>query len=180
MKALFVIPHYDFDDDEYFELKGIIEGAGIRTETSSTHMSEAQGRFKKLVNPDFVVGDVEAEDFDAFIFIGGNGSTEMYHNVDIQNLVNDILINHKTIALIGEAVLVLYYANVLSGRKVTTLENLKKEVESGGGYYSGKSVEIDNDIITGFDNRSVKDVADAIIRNLDFDKEHRVSREGSA
>lgn len=172
MKALFILPHYDFDDDEYFQTKEHLESAGIGTETCSTHMSEAQGRFKKLIHPGFLVEDVEAEDYDAFIFIGGVGAKELYHNIDVQNLARDILLEHKIIALIGEAVPVLYYANLLSGRQVTTLENLKQEVEAGGAYYTGLSMEQDGDIITGFDNRSVKDVADAIVRSLEWQKDH--------
>ncbi|MDO8507084.1 MAG: DJ-1/PfpI family protein [bacterium] len=177
MKALFILPHYDFDDDEYFQTKEALEAAGIRTEVCSTHLSEAQGRFKKIVKPDFLVDDVESEDFDAFVFVGGNGATELYHNIDIQNLVNDILLDHKVIALIGEAVPILYYANVIKGRNVTTLENLRQEVEAGGAYYTGMGMEQDGDLITGFDNRSSKDISDAVIRALDWEKEHEKSSE---
>src|SRR3972149_7779026 len=171
-KALFILPHYDFDDDEYFQMKDVLEASGISTETCSTHMSEAQGRFKKLIKPEFLVEDVEAGDFDAFVFIGGNGASELYHSIDVQNIVKDILLAHKVIALIGEAVPILYYANVIKGRKVTTLENLKQEVEAGGAYYTGKSIEQDSDIITGFDNRSVKDVAEAVIRALEWQRDN--------
>lgn len=176
-KVLFILPHDDFDDDEYFQMKDFMEASGITTEICSTHMSEAQGRFKKLVTPEFLVEDVQAEDFDAFIFIGGNGASELYNSVDVQQLVNEILLNHKVAALIGEAVPILYYANVVKGRKVTTQENLRQEVEAGGAYYTGKSMEQDGDIITGFDNRSTKDVADAVIRALDWQATHEESSE---
>lgn len=177
MKTLFIISHYDFDDDEYFEMKEMMEAAGVHTEVGSTHMSEAQGRFKKLVEPDCLLEDVRAEDYDAFIFVGGNGASELYHSSSIQELVKDILLRHKTIALIGEAVPVLYYANVINARKITTLENLRQEVEAGGGYYTGQSLEIDGDIITGFDNRSVKDVTDAVLEALNWVREHKESSE---
>lgn len=176
-KVLFILPHYDFDDDEYFQVKDLLESSGIATEVCSVHLSEAQGRFRKLVKPDFLVGDVEADDFDAFVFVGGNGAKELYYDIDIQNLVSDILVSHKVVALIGEAVPILYYANVIKGRQVTTLENLKQEVEAGGGYYTGMSMEQDGDIITGFDNRSVKDVTSAIVRSLDWQKQHEKSSE---
>ncbi len=176
-KVLFVLPHDDFDDDEYFQTKEILESSGISTEVCSTHMSEAQGRFKKIVNPEFLIEDVEAEDFDAFIFIGGNGASELYNDIDVQNLVKDSLLEHKVIALIGWAVPILYYANVIKGRKVTTHEDLKQEVEAGGAFYTGISMEQDGDIITGFDNRSVKDVASAVIRSLDWQRQHEESSE---
>jgi len=176
-KVLFVLPHYDFDDDEYFQMKDFLDASGITSEVCSTHMSEAQGRFKKLVVPEFLIEDVEAVDFDAFIFIGGNGARELYNSIDVQNLVRDILLEHKVAALIGEAVPILYYANVVKGRSVTTLENLRQEVEAGGAYYTGKSLEQDGDIITGFDNRSTKDVADAVIRALDWQVTHEESSE---
>jgi len=177
MKTLFVISHYDFDDDEYFEMKEMLESAGVHTEVCSTHISEAQGRFKKLVVPDCLLEDVRAEDYDAFIFVGGNGASELYHMTSVQELVKDILLRHKTIALIGEAVPVLYYANVINARKITTLENLRQEVEAGGGYYTGKSLEKDGDIITGFDNRSTKDVVDAVLEALSWIRDRKESSE---
>ncbi len=177
MKVLFVISHYDFDDDEYFKMKDLLESAGVHTEVGSTHISEAQGRFKKLVVPDCLLEDVRADDYDAFIFIGGNGASELYHMTSVQELVRNILLRHKTVALIGEAVPVLYYANVINARKITTLENLRQEVEAGGGYDTGKSLEKDGDIITGFDNRSVKDVADAVVEALSWQSQHKESSE---
>lgn len=177
-KILFVLPHYDFDDDEYFKIRDFFDSKGILTEVASTHMSEAEGRFRKLVNPDFLVEDVEARDYDAFVFISGVGASELYHNSDIQRLVNSILVHHKVIALIGEAVPILYYANVLKGRQVTTLESLKEEVENGGAYYSGIDLEQDGDIITGFDARSSKEVARAVVRSLDWEKNREEAREG--
>lgn len=176
-KVLFILPHDDFDDDEYFKLKDLLENVGIDTEICSTHMSEAQGRFKKLVTPEFLVEDVEADDFDGFVFIGGNGAKEFYDNIDVQNLVRDILLDHKIVALFGWAVPILYYANVVNGRRVTTHEDLRQEVEAGGGYYTGKSMEQDGDIITGFDNRSVKDVGDAVVRALEWQSQHEKSNE---
>ena len=171
LKALLIIAHYDFDDDEFFGIRDILESMGVTVEVASTHMSEAQGRFKKIVSPDFLVQDVDADDYDAFVFIGGDDIEELYHDIDIQNLVNDILIAHKTVALIGQAVPILYYANVLKGRQVTTHEPLRQVIEEGGGFYTGTNMHQDGDIITGFDHRSVKDVADAILRGLDYEKE---------
>ncbi len=176
MKILFILPHYDFDDDEYFVTKGFLESKGLKTETASTHISEAEGRFRKIIKPDFAVDDVRARDYDAFVFVGGPGAKELYHNTTVTNLVGDILVSRKVIALIGEAVPILYYANVLKGRQVTTLENLREEIEDGGGYYTGTNMEQDGDLITGFDDRSTEAVADAIVRGLAW-QEDRTQRE---
>jgi putative intracellular protease/amidase len=92
-------------------------------------------------------------------------------------LVRDVLLEHKVLVLFGWAVPILYYANVVTGRRVTTHEDLRQEVEAGGGYYTGKSMEQDGDIITGFDNRSIKDVADAVVRSLDWQSSHEESSE---
>ncbi len=175
IKALFILPHYDFDDDEFFGIRDALEAKGVSTEIASTHLSEAQGRFRKIVSPEFLIQDVEADDYDTFIFIGGDGVEELYNDVDVQNLVNDALIAHKTVALVGQAVPILYYANVLRGRQVTTHEGLKQIIEEGGGFYTGTSMHQDGDIITGFDNRSVKDMADAILRSLDYEKEREAN-----
>ena len=174
-KVLLIIAHYDFDDDEFFGIRDTLIAKGVITEVASTHTSEAQGRFKKLVCPDFLVQDVDVHDYDAFVFIGGEDIEELYYDIDIQNLVNGILISHKTVALIGQAVPILYYANVLKGRQVTTHETLKQIVEEGGGFYTGTNMHQDGDIITGFDHRSIKEVADAILRSLEYEKDQETN-----
>jgi len=174
-KALFVIPHYGFDDQQYLKIKEILEGAGIITELASTHLAEAQGMFKNLFKPEFLVQDVEAEDFDAYIFVGGVGTQEFCQNVDVQRLIVDVLLKHKTLALVGEAVPVLFYANVLEGKNVTTLETLKGQVEAGGAYYTGMNMEQDGSLITGYDNRSIREISEAVIRTLEWDRQHKKS-----
>ncbi len=169
-KALFILPHYDFYDDEYFELKKLLEEKGIRTEVCSTHASEAQGRFRKLVEPEFLLQDVESEDYDVFVFVGGEGASELHHDVDIQNLVNEICTERKLIILFDEAVPILYYANVIDGRKVTAPEHLKIELEEGGAYYTGKGIQKDGEVITAFDHRSVSDVAKEIFKSLKIEQ----------
>jgi len=170
LKALFILSHHDFYDDEYFVLKDILEKEGIKTEVCSTHMAEAQGRFKNVVAPDFLLRDTKARDYDVFIFVGGEGAAGLCQDMDAQILLKDILVERKVLVMIGEAVPMLYYANVADGRKVTTLENLKYDLETGGAYYTGRNVEQDRDLITGYDDKSIGEVSKAIIRALGWQK----------
>ncbi len=52
-KVLFIVPHQDFYDEEYFELKEALEEHNVETNVCSTLLSEAQGRFKAIVEPEF-------------------------------------------------------------------------------------------------------------------------------
>lgn len=165
-KALFILPHHDFLDDEYFKVKDSLEDADVKTEVCSTHMSEAQGRFKSIINPQFLVTDARGHDYDIFIFVGGEGASELYNDVDVQNLVNDVVVSDKIMVLFGEAVMYLFYANVLDGKRVTTFEDLKPNIEDGGGYYTGTDTEQDGNIITGYDDKATDEVSKAIIRSL--------------
>jgi len=171
-KALFVIPHHDFQDEEYFYLKEKLEEAGIKTEVSSTHLAEAQGRFKKLVQPEFLIRDVRGADYDAFIFIGGDGVKNLYHDFEIQNLIRDTIIEKKVLVLINEAVPLLGYAGQIKGKKVTAQEHFKAELEGFGGYFSGKNVEQDADLITAYDERSLEELSRVVIKAIGWKKDH--------
>lgn len=167
-KALFILPHHDFYDEEYTKIKDFLEQASVQTEVCSTHMSEAQGRFKTIVNPDFLVRDVRARDYEVYIFVGGEGARELYHDADVSRLVKEILSMRKILVMIGETVPLLYYTNLAAGKKVTTLESLKSSVEAAGAYYTGTNVEQDGDLITGFDERAVDEINRAILRALEW------------
>ena len=70
---LYVLPGQNFQDEEYFESKKIFEGAGYKTEVSSTFIGTANGKLGGITNIDLLFSEVDAVEFDAVVFIGGIG-----------------------------------------------------------------------------------------------------------
>ncbi len=164
MKILFIIPHHDFYDEEYFELKTLLENPENKIDTASTHLSEAQGKFKHLVEPDFLISSVMASDYDAYVLIGGEGAKELYHDEILHSLIRDIIAARKLLILFSEAVMVLYFSGIINNRRVTALENMKSDLEAGGAYFTGTEIEYDDDLITASGHYAVPYIAKDILK----------------
>lgn len=163
-KVLFILPHHDFYDEEYFNLREELGANDFSINVASTHSSEAQGRFKGIVVPDFLIESVTAADYDVYVVIGGEGAKELYHNEILQTLIRNIITERKYLVLFDEAVMALYYAGIINNRRVTAPEHLKSDLEAGGAYFTAKEIEEDDVVITALDHKSVPHVAKTIAR----------------
>lgn len=163
-KVLFILPHHDFYDEEYFNLREELEAQGFDVNVASTHSSEAQGRFRRIVVPDCLIESVTAGDYDVYVVIGGEGAKELYHHEILQTLIRNIVAERKQLVLFDEAVMVLYYTGIINNRRVTAPEHLKSDLEAGGAYFTAKEIEEDDVVITALDHKSVPHVAKSIVR----------------
>jgi len=167
-KVLFILPHYGFRDKEYTWIKERLDEVGITSEIASSHLSEIKGQFGTLLTPDTLLSYVSSGDYDAFIFIGEEAAKEYYADPEITRLVTDALITHKLVAAIGFAVPILTFSGQLTGRKVTGPDSIQREVEDAGAFYTGRLVEIDGDVITAHNPYSVRELAEGIIKALEW------------
>lgn len=71
-KVVMIIAHNIFRDEEYLRPKEVLTAAGIKVVTASSSLTTATGKLGAKVNPDVLVKDVKAADYDAVIFIGGS------------------------------------------------------------------------------------------------------------
>lgn len=167
-KVLFILPHYNFRDKEYTWIVEKLDEMGIAHEVASSHLSEAQGRFGTLVKPDITVNFVSSGDYDAFIFVGGEGAKEYYADPIIVKLVINIIITRKVVAALGLAVPILGYSGHLANKKVTGPDNIKTEIEETGAFFTGRLVEQDGDIITGNGPYATRELAEAVVKALEW------------
>lgn len=165
-KVLVILPHYNFRDKEYSWLRERLDAAGVTTEVASTHLSEAQGRFGTIVNPDCLVSFVEANDYDAFIFVGEEAASEYFDNPDILRTLETAFAKRKIVAAIGAAVPIVAFTGHLVGRKVTSVESERTRLEELGAYFTGNLVEQDGDIITANGPYGTREFADSVVKAL--------------
>lgn len=170
-KILFILPHADFRDKEYTWIVERLDLEGIAHEVASSHQSEAQGRFGTIVKPDITIGFVSSGDYDAFIFVGGEGAKEYYAQPEIVKLVINAIITHKVVAAIGLAVPILGYSGLLAGKKVTGPDNIQPEIESSGAFFTGRLVEQDGDIITANGPYATRELAEIVVKALEWSDE---------
>jgi len=169
MKVVFVIAPRNFRDEELFFTKEELEKAGIKCVVSSVKVGECVGKLGGKVNSEVLVTDVKANDFDAVIFVGGNGVIEysLSENPVVVKLAKDFEDKGKLVCAICIAPRILTSAYVIKGRKATTFPdetNIRQIKEQG--VYTGKLVEVDGKLITADSPQSAREFGKTIAKNL--------------
>jgi protease I len=165
---LIIIPHSRFDDQEFETTYKTLAQGGHSVQIGSTHHTEAKGNFGLLAKPDVNITFVEPDDYDVYIFIGGEGIAEFFTETRIHNLIRNAHQKRKVIAAIGTSIELLVYAGIITGKKVTCHPTNIANVQSCGAYYTGRIVEIDGDIITATDTRAKEEFAATILKSIDY------------
>jgi putative intracellular protease/amidase len=144
LPVLMVIANQDFYYQEYADTRASLEGDGMEVVVAAATARRAipHGRNPRwLVHVDRALGDVDAADYSAIVFVGGwgssayqyafsgtysnpayNGSADVERSVN--ELINDFVAQDKYVAAIGHGVSVLAWARVdgvspLAGRVLT-------------------------------------------------------------
>jgi protease I len=164
-KVLMVIAPVDFRDEEYFETRKVIEDVGNKITVVNSTGQPSKSSFGKIVKPDKTIYDVNVNDFDAIVFVGGRGSSEYFNNPKALNLAKDFNKANKVVSAICIAPSILVNAGILNGKKATSFPSERGNINAVG-TYTGKSVEIDGKIITGNGPQAAKEfgkkIADAL------------------
>lgn len=152
-KAVLVIASQGFQDSEYAETKKELDQAGIETVVVSSIKGEARGKSGENVLIDRTLEEMEQENFDALIFIGGPGALEYVNDPVAHQLIKQSFEQKKLIAAICIAPEILAKAGVLKGKKATVWsssidQSPVKFLEESGAEYLDQMVVIDGNIIT--------------------------------
>lgn len=146
-KVLMVIAPNDFRDEEYFEMRRVLEDAGIEVIVSNSTGQPSKSKFGKIVNPNRNFYDVDSEKYDGIVFVGGAGTRAYFDNQRAKSLAKEFNESGKVVAAICIAPVILVNAGILSGKKATAHPSGRNDVIAVCSY-TGKPVEVDGNIIT--------------------------------
>jgi len=170
-KVVMVIAFRDFRDVEYFQPKEILEKAGAQVITASNKKGSAIGADGGDTEVQLLVSEVNPEEFDAILFIGGPGALDALDNEDSYKLLREASEKRKLIGAICISPVILAKAGILKGKKATVWsapfdKSSQKTLEENGAIYEGKSVVIDGKIVTANGPQSAKEFGETIARIL--------------
>ncbi len=170
-KAAMVIAFKDFRDEEYFIPKQILEEAGTKIETFSDSLGQAMGVSGGEARVDGLIGDLNPENYDAVLFIGGSGAVSYIDNPICHKIARETVDAGKTLGAICVAPAILAKAGVLSGKKATVWasaldKSMVKILNSSGAIYQPDSVVTDGKIITANGPDFAEEFAIKIISKL--------------
>ncbi len=147
-KAVMIIAQNNFRDEELLHPKNILENSGITVKIASRNIEEASGMLGARVIPDMRLQDINVQDFDAVIFVGGRGASVYWNDPVAHKIANEAYLASKVVAAICIAPVTLANAGLLKGKKATVWPSEARALTSKGAFYTGKPVEMDGLIIT--------------------------------
>jgi protease I len=165
-RAVLVAPPSGFQDQELFETSRTLSMASVQTVIASTRAGRIVGSFGGFVQADLPLNQVNVDDFDAVIFIGGLGTIEYYTNPLAVGLARQAVARQKVLAASSTAPAILANAGVLRGVRATALPAERNRLVAAGAVFTGNAVERDGRIITSTGPLVVPLFAGAIVDAL--------------
>jgi len=170
-KIAIIIPFKDFRDEEYFVPKNFFELNNFQIKTISNEKGIAFGVDGGEVVVDFKLEEVNINNFDAFIFIGGPGCLKNLNNEKSYNLLTKANNLKKLIGSICISPVILAEAGILENRKSTVWSNnLDKKaikiLEKNGAFFENNDVVIDGNIVTASGPSAAKKFSEKIVEIL--------------
>jgi len=174
-KILMVVAFKDFKDEEYFVTKEVLEKAGYLIETTSSQKGMALGTEGGEAIITLLPNEVNPQDYEGIVFIGGSGMAKELDNQDFQSLAREFIENNKIVAAICVAPALLAQANLLKGIKATVWSsNLDKSfvkiLKDHGALYFDQPVVQDVQIITANGPEAAQvfgeKIVDALTKNI--------------
>ena len=152
-KILMVVSFRNFQDEEYFIPKEILENLGFKIETASLQKGIALGIAGNAVDIDLAIEEVKIKEYEAIVFCGGSGMAEQLDNKTLQSLVLNFNKENKLIAAICVAPALLAKAGILQDKDATVWSSDFNQdyinlLQESGAIYKDQSVVVSEKIIT--------------------------------
>ena len=166
-RAALIVASQNFREEEFFETKRALDAAGVQTVIASTRIGTLRGMLGRITEANILVGQLNVNDYDAIIFIGGPGAVEYVANPIALNLAREAIRNRRILAAIGTAPTILANAGVLTGVRTTSQLTERNILVLAGALYTGLPVEEDRMVITGRDTGAAmqfgRKIADTLV-----------------
>ncbi|MCL5410688.1 MAG: DJ-1/PfpI family protein [Patescibacteria group bacterium] len=163
---LMVVASYDFNETEYSVPRGVFEENGFRVKVASSEKGKCYGVQKTVIDAEFSLRDINVSEFDAVVFIGGEGVEMYFGKEEALNLVKDFFYAGKLVCAICWAPVVLAKAGILTNKKATVWNGAVKDLELADATYTAERVTVDGNIVTANGPTAAEEFAEKIVSIL--------------
>jgi len=152
-RILMIVASKNFRDEEYFIPFEIFQKEGAKVVTASSIKGSIVGIEGGEARSVLTLKSVEVKNFDAIVFVGGNGASEYFDNNEAHRIVQEAANYKKILGAICIAPVILSRAGVLVGRKATVWSSISnrrelEELKSAGCLVLDRRVVRDGRIVT--------------------------------
>lgn len=160
---LVFLPKKDFNEEEFSTVKRRLLKSGKSIFITSDDHFACSGSKGMKVKSDTSFYNVNVNNFESFILIGGSGSKAYWKNETLHKIIKKFFEAKKVVAAICSSPITLAKAGILQNKKATCFAEDKMELINAGIDYQDKNVVIDGNIVTANDARSALQFAEAVL-----------------
>ena len=164
-KILMVIPPRDFQDEVYETCRRLWEGRGYRVSVASFEPGAVRGMQGTVAPVDVALGEVKYYNYDAIVFLGGDGATLLFDDEKARKLAKDA--KYKVLGATGNAAILLALSGAAEGKKVTGPSESAGLILQGKATFTGRPIEVDGKLITIQDASMAEHLANAVVKALE-------------
>lgn len=170
-KRVAILVENEFEDIEFTIPNTALKQAGALVSVLGGRMNDSyRGHHGTVtVTPDATTTEVQAENFDAFIILGGS----IRVNPNVVRLIQDAIALEKWVVAIGTGPQVLIETNQLSGKQVTGFRAIRKDLENAGAIYIDAPTAVDTPLITARRPGDLPIVMTTLFRLLEISIVHK-------
>ncbi len=152
-KRIAILATDGFEESELKSPKEAMEKEGFQVEIvslkSGNIKSWADGNWSKEYMVDKTLSEVKAQDYNALVLPGGVINPDKLRREDnAVKFVRDFFKQKKPVAAICHAAWILIEAEVVEGRKMTSFNSIKKDLENAGAHWVDEEVVVDEALVT--------------------------------
>ena len=151
-KVMMVLPPRDFDEEAYTAIRRTLEGRGHTVSVTSVITGSVRSEKGSSASVDVRLHDVQQYQYDAFVFVGGEGAKLYFEDERVQKLASDV--KFKTIGATGDAAVVFALAGLLKKKRATGPSQFAGLLVEHGATYTSSPIEVDDKIMTLRDSSS--------------------------
>ncbi|TVZ28504.1 protease I [Gillisia sp. Hel_I_86] len=152
-KRIAILATDGFEESELKSPKDAMEKEGFKVEIvslkSGSIKSWSDGDWSKECKVDKTLGEVNAKDYNALVLPGGViNPDKLRREEEVLTFVRDFFNQKKPVAAICHAAWTLIEADVVKGRKMTSFNSIKTDLENAGAHWVDKEVVVDEGLVT--------------------------------
>ena len=164
-KVLMVMPPNRFNEDEFEITRKVLENRGLRVTIASVGLGELRGQKRATARATVKLDDVKTYDYDAIVFVGGEGARSLVDHEKATKLAKDA--EYKVLGAIGVAPAILAKGGVLKGKRATAAVDVAGILRSQEAVYTAQPLEVADKIVTAQDAKYAEAFGNALLRTLE-------------
>lgn len=165
-RVVMIIAPENFRDEELIEPQDVLTDKGAVVKVASRSLEVSRGMLGAQVKPDMLISDVNPQDWDAIILVGGTGASAYWEDSTVHWLLKQAVAKDKIVGAICIAPVTMANAGILSGKRATVFASEESRLKDKGARCTGKNVERDGRVITASGPPAAREFGEVVAQAL--------------